>query len=576
MNKLRVILPILLILLLAACTGEVAVESTATPTAVEETPVPASTPTATSAPTATPSPTATPVPTATPTPQPLTISFADNIPQGFADALGQRLVDVDALPDGRVVRVVEASQQADARIELRAAVEDETPVLAERVFVVVVPFDTVQDAISWQELQKRWEGDGKSVYVSTDAAPLMNALMGSEPTQVVAREAMLQQLRDDAGSIGILAFDTLDPTFKVLKIDEANPVDNRFGVDGYPLAVQLVVTGPDSDVVAQVLDGAITPATNRDPDKLTTLVMTGVTAMARMTAKRMEQKGYDYPAKVIGPELSAADITHISNEIPFIKGCKVNTTPNNLTFCSKPEYWAALAAVGTDIVGLSGNHVNDFGRKGAIESLEFYKSINIPVYGSGINEEEACKPLLLERNGNTFAFIAALAFQPKFAWATKDQPGACYFYHNKEKILDMVRELSQQVDIVSVELQFFETYEPYPTGKQVIEFRELRDAGADIVTGVQSHVPQALEPYGDEDAGGASIIAYGLGNFFFDQMWSQQTRDELYLRHTIYDGKLIHTEILTGMLYDFAQPRWTTPKQRATILKRIFKAAPKR
>jgi poly-gamma-glutamate synthesis protein (capsule biosynthesis protein) len=93
---------------------------------------------------------------------------------------------------------------------------------------------------------------------------------------------------------------------------------------------------------------------------------------------------------------------------------------------------------------------------------------------------------------------------------------------------------------------------------------------------VQSHVPQALEPYGDSDAGGAGIIAYGLGNFFFDQMWSQETRDELYLRHTIYDGKLIHTEILTGVLYDYAQPRWATPKQRARILNRIFKAAPAR
>jgi len=52
--------------------------------------------------------------------------------------------------------------------------------------------------------------------------------------------------------------------------------------------------------------------------------------------------------------------------------------------------------------------------------------------------------------------------------------------------------------------------------------------------------------------------------------------DELYLRHAIYDGRLIHTEILTGALYDDAQPRWATPPQRTAILKRIFKAAPSR
>jgi poly-gamma-glutamate synthesis protein (capsule biosynthesis protein) len=69
---------------------------------------------------------------------------------------------------------------------------------------------------------------------------------------------------------------------------------------------------------------------------------------------------------------------------------------------------------------------------------------------------------------------------------------------------------------------------------------------------------------------------YGLGNLFFDQMWSWETRTELYARHTIYDGRLLSTEILTGVLEDYAQPRWATPEERAGILKSIFDAAPKR
>jgi poly-gamma-glutamate synthesis protein (capsule biosynthesis protein) len=502
--------------------------------------------------------------------------MASDLPQSFATALGERLAAAGPLPDGRVIKLVDAGQDAEASILLRPAQSDDVAVLAERVFVVVAPFATLQDEIALDTLRKRWAGDGQPLFMTDEAAALLTPVLGEDHAQIVSIDGLLAELKATPGALGVLPFDQLNPTYKVLNLDGFNPVDNRFSSDGYPLAVQVVVQGEASDDVADVLAGAIEPMTNRDPDKLTTLVMTGVTAMARVTAKRMEQKGYTYPAKVIGPELSAADITHISNEIPFIEGCKVNASADNLKFCSKPEYWAALEAVGTDIVGLSGNHVNDFGRKGAQQSLAFYKDNGIPVYGSGLNEEEACKPLLLEDHGNTFAFIAALAYQPARAWATKTEPGACYYYKNKEKILNMIQDLSQQVDIVAVELQFYETYKPYPTQKQVREFRELRDAGADIVTGVQSHVPQALEPYGDSDAGGAGIIAYGLGNFFFDQMWSQETRDELYLRHTIYDGKLIHTEILTGVLYDYAQPRWATPKQRARILNRIFKAAPAR
>ena len=568
MNRFRAVFLILIILLLTACNAVLPV--------TDSPPAPTAATTATPATTNTPKPTATPTIESTPTPQPLTISLATDMPQAFANALGAALGDAGPLPDGRSIRLVDAGQEADASIVLRPARPDDARVLAERVFVVVAPFATMQDEITLENLQKRWGGADKPLFVTADAASLLKTDMGAEPAQIVARDALMAQLREHPGALGILAFDALDPTFKVIKLNGDNPVDNRFSADGYPLAVQVVVQGPASDTIADLLAGAIEPTTNRDPDKFTTLVMTGVTAMARVTAKRMEQKGYDYPARVIGPELSAADITHISNEIPFIKGCKVNASSSNLKFCSKPEYWAALAAVGTDIVGLSGNHVNDFGRKGARESLAFYEEIGIPVYGSGLNEKEACKPLILKDHGNTFAFIAALAYQPKAAWATPDQPGACYYYSNRQKILDMIRELSQQVDIVAVELQFYETYKPWPTGKQVKEFRALRAAGADIVTGVQSHVPQALEPYGREEEGGPGIIAYGLGNFFFDQMWSQPTRDELYLRHAIYDRRLIHTEILTGVLYDYAQPRWATPDQRSRILKRIFNAAPKR
>jgi poly-gamma-glutamate synthesis protein (capsule biosynthesis protein) len=304
--------------------------------------------------------------------------------------------------------------------------------------------------------------------------------------------------------------------------------------------------------------------------------MTGVTAMSRDTALRMEKKGVLYPTLRISDTLSAADITHVSNEIPFLDDCEVDATPNNLVLCSDTKYWEALKAIGTDIVGLSGNHVNDFGYDGARRSLQFYRDNKIPIYGSGLNVEEACTPLMGEHNGNTFAFIAALAWWPDSAWATEDLPGACYYYDNKDRIKAMVQDLSPKVDVVSVELQFYESYDPFPTAEQVTDFREVRDWGADIVTGVQSHVPQAMEPYGVAEQGGPGMIVYGLGNLFFDQMWSWDTRTELYARHTIYDGRLLSTEILTAVLEDYAQPRWASTKERAEILNRIFDAAPKR
>ena len=511
--------------------------------------------------------TETPTATATQTSRALAVACAPDLPGAWHDSLQAALKSRGAI-------CMNDPDAADLKIELKPMRMAEGQVLAQQFYAVVAPFATVRDDISLAELQARWMGDGGPLLVSDDAASALTTIFGDAPMKTVSSAEMAPALAADDGALGIIPFDQLDPSFKALTVDGENVLDKHLDVQKYPLAVALTLSGQDSESLLPDLKGAIQPGTNRDVARMTTLITTGVTAMARGTAEKMEQKGYLYPALVISDTLSAADITHVSNEVPFIEGCQVNNTYMNLTLCSDYPYVQALRAIGVDIVGLSGNHVNDFGREGARESLQFYKDQGIPVYGSGLNEEEACKPLMWESNGNTYAFLAALAWWPEEAWATETEPGACYYYRNRTKIIDMIRELSQQVDIVSVELQFEETYDPWPTRDQVTEFRTLHEAGADIVTGVQSHVPQAVEPYGAHEKGGPAIILYGLGNLFFDQMQSWETRTGLIPRHTIYDGRLISTELLTTVLEDFAQPRWATPDERADILNTIFEAAP--
>lgn len=558
---------VLLAFSLAACGRE------ALPTATPTTPPP----------TVQPSPTATPTPlppTATPSPLPITWSLAPGLPQTDAVAVRMALEQAGAVAtDGgaRPLQQVADDTRADVRIGLAPLAAVAQPVV-ERFYAVVVPFATVMDDVALAEVQARWQGRGGGpLYATQGAAEDLPVILGARAlTETLTVEQLRMRLEAEPGALGMLPFDQLDPRFKVLTVDGVNVLSNQLDPKAYPLAVAIAAEGEAAEALRPILRRAWPSATNRDASRLTTLIMTGVTAMARGTAEEMEEKGYTFPAEIISATLKAADITHVSNEVPFIKGCVVNNTYMNLTLCSDYPYWAALEAIGVDIVGLSGNHVNDFGRAGARESLQFYRDRRIPIYGSGLNVEEACAPLLWEDHGNRFAFLAALAFEPASAWATEDEPGACYYYDHKEAILAKVHELSQEVDIVSVELQYLETYNPFPTDQQVVEFRELRAAGADIVTGVQSHVPQAIEPYGASDVGGPGVIVYGLGNLFFDQMWSWEVRTELYARHTVYEGRLLNTEILTGVLEEYAQPRWATAEERAEILQRIFSAAPAR
>ena len=512
----------------------------------------------------------------------LTLALDTTLPERYFSQLLTVTLGLEEIETSGIrkrVMLLDQPRNADVRVGLAAGTGEAGSVLYTRFLAPVAPFATVPDDVSMAELTLRWQGRGSGpLIVDADYVSELEAIFGEEAAdsvQTASGSALAAVLEVVAGALAIVAFEDVTPVMKVLHLDGANILSNTFDSASYPLTAVVAVFGNESESVAAALRPHITQATNRSPDELTTLIMTGVTAMARVTASRMEEKGYDYPALVIAPTLRAADITHISNEVPFLAGCDVDPSLNNMILCSSPAYWAALEAVGVDIVGLSGNHVNDFGRDGARESIGWYRENGIPIYGSGLNEAEACEPLIFAHNGNRFAFFAALAHFPAFAWATEDEPGTCNYNANKERIFARIAALRGEVDVIAVELQHEEIYNPAPITRQVQDFRELRAAGADIVTGVQSHVPQAMEPYGygGEEPG---IIVYGLGNLFFDQMWSWQTRTTLIARHTIYDGQVINTEILTAVLEDYAQPRWTTEVERGDLLRQIFNAAPPR
>jgi len=517
---------------------------------------------------------------------PITLKLSRDLPEIYSQPILAYLSQIQEVETGsgpQPLYLVDGNMKAGVEIALTAHTQStEAERLWERFFAVVVPFDTVQDNVSFQEIQQRWQdgADGEDeagpLYISDFAAEMLPIVLGDSKATVVRGSQLLAKLEAEPDALGIVEFDQLDPRFKVLYVDGINLLDNQFVAIDYPLAVSISSAGVGGSILAPLLKPATQPYSNRNPDRLTTLLMTGVTAMSRGTAVRMEEKGYDYPARVISSTLRAADITHISNEVPFLDDCVANNTLNNLVLCSHTNYWETLEAVGTDIVSLSGNHVNDFGYDGAYRSIRFYRDNGIPIYGSGLTVSEACAPLVLEHNGNKIAFLASLAFDPYTAWATSVDPGACYYYYYRPELIAHIDRLSEEVDVIAFDIQYYETYNPYPTYEQIREFRELRDDGVHILTGVQSHVPQAMEPYGEEDEGGSGMILYGLGNLFFDQMWSWETRTELMARHTIYEGRLISTEILTAVLEDYAQPRWAEPEERREILERIFEAAPDR
>jgi poly-gamma-glutamate synthesis protein (capsule biosynthesis protein) len=308
------------------------------------------------------------------------------------------------------------------------------------------------------------------------------------------------------------------------------------------------------------------PLSNRSPDHMTKLIMTGVTAISRTSAFKIDAAGDPaLPARKVAAVLKAADLTHVSNETPFTDACK--PVLGTLQLCSKPAYLEALKLAGVDLISSTGNHMNDYGIQAFRDTLDLFDADGFKVFGGGRNIDEASRVLVVEDHGNKLAFLGMNSFGPASVWATRERPGAQQY--DKDILHRELAAARQQADVVFLDMQADETYEYVPDGNNVGMFRDAIANGADVVTGVQAHQPQALEFTPD----GKQLILYGLGNLFFDQMQSDNVRQGLVVRHTIYNGRLIQTELLPTLLEDYVQPRWASPREAAGILKLVFDAS---
>ena len=494
-------------------------------------------------------------PTFTPSPATVRLWVSPALPADLLEPVSL-VTHIGELP----VQWVDDPTLAEVRIEANP----ERP-LARWIYAIVAPFPTVNDRVSLQELRGTWIGTGDEfpIYISDQVRNEMTPLLGNNSEALISPEDELLDRAWQAGNAySIIPFERLEPRWKVMRLNDSSPLDWDFDPQRYALATSFGLSGdPETmDLLEPLLDW---PKTNRDPNKLTTVLMTGVSALVRATAWRMDSKGADYPGELIADVMQQADIAHISHESAFSEDCPPpDPAQASLRFCSAPRHLPLFESVGVDLIELSGNHLADWGTKALLYTLDQYEQLGYRTFAGGRDLAEARLPVTIEHNGNQLAFLGCNAAGPAYGWAKDDRPGALSC--NDEGLMERVTQLSDDGYTVIFTFQWPESNSPSPLPNQIAAFQNAIDAGANIVNGSQAHRPQALEFYSN------GLIHYGLGNLFFDQMYSLPLRQEFMDRHTFYDGLHVSTELLTAMLEDYAQPRPMTDAERKLFLGEIF------
>ena len=544
-------LALVMLLTLAACASP-----GAGPTLPYATPTPPGAAVGSPTPTATVTPTPfaalPPTPVPTPTLQVYTWALAPQVPAVVREFL------TPPQPTDRW-QPAAAADQATARLTWATA-PDAGAMAGAWTYALVAPFFSLDEGAALDALQTRWRGAGPGpvLWVTPETAAALQAFWGpSDPNAVrqVPPETLLATVWE-RGGWAIVPFEALEPRWKVLPVDGRYPWDEGYGLR-LPLTWELREPLPP-----QVQPPALRP--NFSPDRLTVVAMTGVTALVRATAYTMEMKGLTYPAEDIGPLLAAADITHISNEVPFDPTCPPpNPVQQGLKFCSDPRYIALLEAVGTDVVELTGDHFNDRGPDAVFYTVQMYRERGWAYYGGGENLDDARRPALFEHHGNRIAFVGCNAKGGGYARAAAHYPGAAAC--DWDFLTRQVQELRAQGYLPIVTFQHHEYYVFDPPASMKADFRRMAEAGAVIVSGSQAHHPHGMAFYR------GALLTYGLGNLFFDQKGTTPYGDQaLIALHYFYANRHISTRLVPIRFVDFAKPVRMTPAEARALLEKVF------
>jgi hypothetical protein len=236
-------------------------------------------------------------------------------------------------------------------------------------------------------------------------------------------------------------------------------------------------------------------ASRLGPTASAALVIVGDVMLGRQVNIEMAKRGdYTWPFHETADLLQSADLTLANLETPVVSGCPFSD--EGTVFCADPRAVEGLAWAGIDGVSLANNHAYTYKEAGLKETIDYLRQV-------GVEPIPAGTLMVREIDGIR---IGAIAFNDSEAPLDLGQAAAA------------VNRASRQVDVLIGLVHWGQEYQAGPTARQREAGHVLIEAGLDIIAGAHPHWIQPVEEYQD------GLIVYSLGNFVFDQTWSQETR----------------------------------------------------
>lgn len=275
-----------------------------------------------------------------------------------------------------------------------------------------------------------------------------------------------------------------------------------------------------------------------------TLIATGDVGLVRsVNYQILKNKDFNFPFLYTADLLESADITVINLEGPLVDNCP--TTSEGMTFCGGKDNVLGLKSAGIDIATFANNHIFDYGLDGYTQTISSLEGQNITAVTS---EHEK----IIQVENTKFAFFAF---------------NAVGVILNEKEIQKRISQIKKQADIIVVAYHWGVEYTHDPTNYQIDLAQKSIDWGADLILGNHPHWVGPLQIYKDK------LIAYSHGNFIFDQMWSQKTKEGVLGKYYFYKNKITKVEFVPIVIENYGQARIAEGDRKEKIIEDMKSAS---
>lgn len=222
----------------------------------------------------------------------------------------------------------------------------------------------------------------------------------------------------------------------------------------------------------------------------------------RYIRKIAEKNGNDFVFEKTTNLLKDNDLVVLNLEGPITDNTSksVDTLPEqkgHFIFTFDKSLVKTLSDYNIKLVNLGNNHILNFGENGLAQTKKYLTESGVEYFGDPKNDKNY--------------FIKEI-----------DEFKVCFVGYNQfggsaEKTISSIKEIKDKVDIVAVYAHWGKEYEKNPSDSIRNLAHSFVDAGADFIIGSHPHVVQEKEEYKGKR------IYYSLGNFIFDQYFSEET-----------------------------------------------------